>query len=192
MNKIEIEEAKLRKAFQEGGSELKEGLVELFGEELFKSKVFDPESVEWVDLGLPSGRLWAKENAEGLYTYDEAVGAFGRYLPKGAAMDELIEECQVEWNSRKKGLDVTGPNGNSIFLPAAGYRGQDGDLCNVGEEGDYWTSMPYAHYKSPDPFLQAYARSLYFFCGGVNPLSTYLRVNGFSVRPSRELTIRVI
>ena len=187
MKKIEIEEAKLRKAFQEGGSELKEGLVELFGEELFKSKVFDPESVEWVDLGLPSGRLWAKENAEGLYTYDEAVGAFGKYLPKGAAMAELIEECQVEWNSKKKGLDVTGPNGNSIFLPAAGYRDLGGNLCGVGEEGDYWTSMPYAHSKSFAPYSQTYARSLNFSSGDVGPLDYDGRAYGFSVRPSREL-----
>ena len=187
MKKIEIEESKLRKAFKEGGSELKEGLVELFGEELFKSKVFDPESVEWVDLGLPSGRLWAKGNAEGLYTYDEAIGAFGRYLPKGTAMAELIEECQVEWNRKKKGLDVTGPNGNSIFLPAAGYRDLGGNLCNVGEEGDYWTSMPYAHSKSFAPLSQTYARRLGFNLGSVYPLNGYYRAYGFSVRPSREL-----
>jgi len=152
-----------------------------------KLTTFDPESVEWVDLGLPSGRLWAKENAKGLYTYDEAVGAFGKYLPKGAAMAELIEECQVEWNSKKKGLDVTGPNGNAIFLPADGYRDLGGNLCNVGEEGDYWTSMPYAHSESFAPYSQALARYLYFNSGLVRPLYYFTRAFCFVVRPSREL-----
>jgi len=187
MKKIEIEESKLRKAFKEGGSELKEGLVELFGEEVFNKKCFIPDEVEWVDLGLPSGRLWAKENAEGLYTYDEAIEVFGEYLPKGVAMAELIEECQVEWNKQKKGLDITGPNGNKLFLPAAGYRDLDGDLNNVGYEGNYWTSMPYAHSESFAPYSQTYARNLGFLSGYVYPLGIDSRANGFSVRPSREL-----
>ena len=38
------------------------------------------------------------------------------------------------------GYLVTGPNGNSIFLPAAGQR--DGtSLTNAGSSGYYWSSM---------------------------------------------------
>lgn len=150
-------------------------------------KCFIPDKVEWVDLGLPSGHLWANENAEGLYTYDEAMEVFGEYLPKGVAMVELIEECQVEWNKQKKGLDITGPNGNKLFLPAAGFRDLDGDLINVGCDGNYWTSMPYAHSEWFAPYSQTNARSLYFYSGRVGLLDYNRRAYGFSVRPSREL-----
>lgn len=137
----------------------------------------NPDRYTFVDLGLPSGRLWATENAPGFYTFDEAVDTFGELLPKGSAMVELIEESEVSWNREKKGLDITGPNGNTIFLPADGYRWEM-EVNNVKLEGDYWTRMPYS---------QTYARSLYFYSGGVSPLSSYNRSSGFSVRPCREL-----
>ena len=44
-----------------------------------------------------------------------------------------------------------GPNGNSIFIPAAGYRSAH-SLYDVGEYGFYWSSTPddniwiYYHY----------------------------------------------
>ena len=92
-------------------------------------------------------------------------------------MVELIEESEVSWNREKKGLDITGPNGNTIFLPADGYRWEM-EVNNVKLEGDYWTRMPYS---------QTFARRLRFVSGGVYPLGYYNRSNGFSVRPCREL-----
>lgn len=137
----------------------------------------NPDRYTFVDLGLPSGRLWATENAPGFYTFDEAVDTFGELLPKGSAMVELIEESEVSWNREKKGLDIIGPNGNTIFLPADGYRWEM-EVNNVKLEGDYWTRMPIS---------QAYARYLYVGSGGVYPLNYNLRSYGFSVRPCREL-----
>ena len=137
----------------------------------------NPDRYTFVDLGLPSGRLWATENAPGFYTFDEAVDTFGELLPKGSAMVELIEESEVSWNKEKKGLDITGPNGNTIFLPAEGYRWEM-EVKNAKLEGDYWTRMPYS---------QTYARYLDFGSGGVFPLNYYSRSYGFSVRPCREL-----
>ena len=137
----------------------------------------NPDRYTFVDLGLPSGRLWATENAPGFYTFDEAVDTFGELLPKGSAMVELIEESTCIWNDEKKGLDITGPNGNTIFLPADGYRWEM-EVNNVKLEGDYWTRMPHS---------QANARNLGFNSGGVYPLLSYGRSNGFSVRPCREL-----
>lgn len=153
-----------------------------------KLTTFDPESVDWVDLGLPSGLLWAAENAPGHYTFDEAVATFCECLPKGAAMVELFEECQVDWNPEKKGLDITGPNGNSIFLRAAGYIDCDTqELVAAGRLGEYWTRMPYLpHTKSFAPHSQAGARGLGFGSGYVYPLDFDGRAYGFSVRPSRE------
>ena len=138
----------------------------------------NPDRYTFVDLGLPSGRLWATENAPGFYTFDEAVDTFGELLPKGSAMVELIEESTCIWNDEKKGLDITGPNGSTIFLPAAGYTWGSPDVKAKDDEGNYWTRMPYS---------QASARNLRFYSGGVYPLSYSSRSNGFSVRPCREL-----
>ena len=138
----------------------------------------NPDRYTFVDLGLPSGRLWATENAPGFYTFDEAVDTFGELLPKGSAMVELIEESTCIWNDEKKGLDITGPNGSTIFLPAAGYTWGSPDVKAKDDEGNYWTRMPLS---------QTYARYLYFHSGGVYPLSYYSRSHGFSVRPCREL-----
>lgn len=69
-------------------------------------------------------------------------------LPTQAEMQELISDCRWEWTKHAGyyGYKVTGPNGNSIFLPAASYcRGvlskRTGD--NSRSEGLYWTSTPY-------------------------------------------------
>ena len=180
----ELENAK--KIYRETkNAEVANALLSVFGSKLVELK-FNPDAIKWVDLGLPSGRLWASENVDGYYTYDQAVELFGEYLPKGAAFAELIEECKVEWNPQTKGLDVTGPNGNSIFLPACGYKGEKG-CRSVGDEGNYWSRMPYANSESFAPYSQAGARRLGFYSGGVGPLNGYCRSRGFSVRPSREL-----
>ena len=180
----ELETAK--KIYRETkNTEVANALMSVFGSQLVELK-FNPDAIKWVDLGLPSGRLWASENIDGYFTYDQAVELLGEYLPKGAAFAELIEECKVEWNQEKKGLDVTGPNGNSIFLPACGYKGEKG-CRSVGDEGNYWSRMPYANSESFAPGSQAYARGLYFGSGNVYPLDGRYRSYGFSVRPSREL-----
>lgn len=133
----------------------------------------------YVDLGLPSGRLWASENAEGYYTYDEAKAQFGELLPKPEAFKELWEECQWLWDVKEKRMVVVGPNQNTIFLPASGCRSYaSGGLNYVGSFGNYWS---YASYS------QALARSLRFYSGGVCPLDYGYRAYGFSVRPCREL-----
>ena len=139
-------------------------------------ETFHPEVFTFIDLGLPSGRLWATENAPGFYTFDEAINTFGELLPKGSAMVELIEESTCIWNGEKKGLDVTGPNGNTIFLPADGYLWEM-KVEDVKLEGYYWTRMP---------FSQDAARYLSFGSGDVYPLNSLYRSHGFSVRPCQE------
>ena len=131
----------------------------------------------FVDLGLPSGRLWATENAPGYYTFYEAVNTFGKLLPNDSAMMELFEECKCTWNDEKKGLGITGPNGSNIFLPAAGYTRHSQDVKAKDDEGNYWTRMPHS---------QAGAHSLCFDSNGVYPLDSYSRSSGFSVRPCQE------
>ena len=59
----------------------------------------------------------------------------GWRMPTQEEMQELMDCCEWEWVSVNgvKGYRVSG-NGNSIFLPAAGYR-NDSDLYDAG--GDY-------------------------------------------------------
>ena len=124
----------------------------------------------YTDLGLPSGTIWKNFNATGFYTYDEAVSQFGNRLPTKQQWEELKAECQWTWNG--SGYKVTGPNGNSIVLPAAGYRRCDGGVYGVGSSGDYWSSTP----KGSDS-----AWCLGFFSGSVD-MYNYNRCFGLSVR----------
>lgn len=124
----------------------------------------------YTDLGLPSGTIWKNFNATGFYTYDEAVSQFGNRLPTKEQWEELKAECQWSWTG--SGYKVTGPNGNSISLPAAGYRGCDGSVHGVGSGGFYWSSTPNGSDNAWD---------LYFDSGSVGMYNDY-RCNGFSVR----------
>ena len=103
------------------------------------------EGNEYVDLGLPSGTLWKSANEEGYYTFDEAVEKFSSQLPSKEQWVELKKECKWEW--KDYGYNVTGPNGNTIFLPANGYR-HDTDVNNVGTYGYYWSSTYIYEYSA--------------------------------------------
>ncbi len=148
------------------------------GKTKLTKNTFKPKGFEFIDLGLPSGKAWATTSAPGYYTFDEAVEAFGDYLPKGATLVELYEECDWKWDNEKRGYTVTGPNGNSIFMPANGYIAPGEKSAEwVGFEGNYWSRLPYS---------QTSARYLFFSSGGVYPLISYYRAGGFGVWPVRE------
>lgn len=57
--------------------------------------------MEYADLGLPSGTLWAESNEEGYYTFDEAVEKYGNSLPTREQLEELKSHCQWEWNDKE-------------------------------------------------------------------------------------------
>ena len=102
----------------------------------------------WVDLGLQSGTKWKNANEVNaadarydFYTYDKAVATFGDAMPTQEQWRELKDNCQWTWSSG--GYTVTGPNGDSIVLPAAGCRNCNGSVNLVGIDGHYWSSTPY-------------------------------------------------
>ncbi|MFR3329761.1 MAG: BACON domain-containing protein [Odoribacter splanchnicus] len=74
--------------------------------------------------------------------YDVAKAKLGGNwrLPTSAEFDELIKKCEWEWVSQNgvTGRKVTGPNGNSIFLPATGQYTDEG-LKLRGAQGFYWS-----------------------------------------------------
>ena len=60
-------------------------------------------------------------------------------IPTEDEFMELKDKCKWEWDSNNGvwGYSITGPNGNSIFLPAAGYKAYNNIHCK-GEKGYYW------------------------------------------------------
>ena len=110
----------------------------------------DSESA-YVDLGLSV--KWATMNVGAdtpeeygdFYIYDEAVSEFGNNLPTKEQFEELKNKCTYEWTTHKEvyGYKVTGPNGKSIFLPAAGYRNWYGNVNCVGTNGYFLSFTPY-------------------------------------------------
>ena len=100
-------------------------------------------------------------------------------LPTEAELKELENRCTWTWTTQNgvKGHKVTGPNGNSIFLPAAGYR-CGSSLNNAGECGYYWSSTP-----GESGSVGAYGLG---FGSGWHYVYDYSRYNGLSVRPVLE------
>ena len=120
--------------------ENKKGIVRLVTDKE-KGEVLPAVPAGYVDLGLPSGTLWKDQNeAGGFYSYDQAMAKFGSSLPTKEQLEELKNSCRWTWNGN--GYKVEGPSGESIVLPAAGYRSCDGSVYYVGSDGGYWSSTP--------------------------------------------------
>ena len=64
-------------------------------------------------------------------------------MPTLDEIKELVNNCSLEWTTINGvyGTLITGPNDNSIFLPAAGYRFNT-SLTNAGLDGFYWSATP--------------------------------------------------
>ena len=158
---------------------------------------------EYVDLGLPSGTLWATCNVgasapEGYGDYfawgetsskevyswntykwcnggdnsitkyyindgtteldpsdDAATANWGSSarIPSMEQIHELANKCSWTWTQRNgvNGRLGTGPNGNTIFLPATGYRWGE-SLLSAGSGGSYWTRTLFPYNNSNDAY----------------------------------------
>lgn len=183
----------------------------------------------WVDLGLPSGLLWASCNvgaenpqdygdyfawgetkpkanyteasyncrdiydgsndwANKLFSIDDAatvnIGAPAR-MPTKEDFEELYNCCESEWISYKgkNGRIFKGPNGNSIFLPAAGELSNT-SLKNVDKYGNYWSSNGGG---TSEYWYENLAMYL-FFNEDFFTTDAHGRWTGQSVRPVKEYT----
>ena len=100
-------------------------------------------------------------------------------MPTDKECEELMSECTWTWTS-ENGVDgekVTGPNGNSIFLPAAGYRLGTG-LYSAGAKGFYWSSSLNTGFPPGAYFVFFYSDDVFRYHGE--------RCGGHSVRPVSE------
>lgn len=89
----------------------------------------------WVDLGLPSGALWASEPEKGYYTYTEAVEQFRPNLPTKWQWNELLESCLMDKNANGD-IVLTGKNGATLIIPTLGYIYKDGKVQDT-DKGHY-------------------------------------------------------
>lgn len=105
-------------------------------------------------------------------------------MPTRAEMEELATQCTWRWMSEGEYADgslaghmVTGPNGASIFLPAAGCRLR-ADVSEKGAAGYYWSA-------DMDEDYSALARLLSLDSGCASASASRARYVGLSVRPVR-------
>lgn len=143
--------------------------------ELEEKDDYDYDTYQYIDQQIWR-YIFIGDNISGTQ-YDVARVQWGGNwrMPTLLECQELIEKCSWEWMAYKgvNGMMVTGPNGNSIFLPSAGHR----DLENInyqGEGGTYWTgthnSMGWSCY-------------LGFNSGGVHCGNDSFRYGGYTIRP---------
>lgn len=83
--------------------------------------------------------------------YDPARKLWGSgwRMPTYDECRELADACTWEWCNTEgvNGMRVTGPNGNSIFLPAGGFPNAGG-WNRVGTYGTYWTGTNASSYTA--------------------------------------------
>ena len=127
----------------------------------------DNSSTNGVNLGDISGNS----------RYDAARANWGGTwrLPTEVEIWELIGSCTWTWTKQggHNGYRVTGPNGSSIFLPAAGCR-LGSSLYDIEGFGSYWCSTPESDYRRS---------SSLGFDNSLHDCRWYYRYNGLSVRP---------
>ena len=114
-------------------------------------------------------------------SYDAATMNWGApwRMPSLEQCKELISNCTSEWTTQNgvNGRKFTGPNGGTIFLPAAGDR-WGGELYGAGSWGEYWSSS----LNESGPYI---AYHLGFGSGGADWDDYRVRGVGRSVRPVR-------
>ena len=93
---------------------------------------YNANTASYIDIGNNISRT----------SYDAATVNLGNdwRIPTKDEMEELTNKCTWEWVqvSSVNGYKVTGSNGNSIFLPAAGS--MYSTVSHLNEQLSYWTS----------------------------------------------------
>lgn len=112
-------------------------------------------------------------------SYDAATVNWGEEwkMPNKQECEELIQLCKWEWCKvgKTNGYQITGPNGNSIFIPASGYKYKSSENY-VGKGGGILSST------CDDDNYSLYCVAI---CTDKTKhyLSRYLRYEGRAIRP---------
>lgn len=74
-------------------------------------EVINDKTINWIDLGLPSGNLWAKVDERSVYPSNDA------YLPDRGDFSELLK-CKFDL---RYGIYIKGVNGHQLSLLDKAY-----------------------------------------------------------------------
>lgn len=123
------------------------------------------------------------DNLTILQSSDDAATAnlgSGWCIPSQVQWEELFQNTNREWRNQNgvNGYLFTAANGNSLFLPAAGYRKGNG-IGSVGSEGEYWSNSIHTDYPNA-------AREIDFTMFWCEVDSWEGRSRGFPVRAVRS------
>lgn len=133
---------------------------------------FDQEIIIYTDLG---------DDIAGT-EYDVAHVKWGCswVMPSEGQIEELLDNCSCAYISKNgvKGGQFTGTNGGSVFLPAAGNRG-DGVVYTTYPYGRYWSSTQ----NPSDPSDWYVAYSLTFASTSFSWIRNHYIYYGLTVRP---------
>lgn len=156
------------------------------------------ETEEKSNYTLDTYKYWSDKNGDGYdesneyqnigsnisgTSYDVAHVKWGGSwrMPTLSEIQELCNKCSWQWTEVNgiEGQKVTGPNGNSIFLPAAGRREGTKVYCR-GSYGIYWSATLDENFS-----FNAYAL---FFDSGIHHWDNFdgIRDYGHTVRPVTE------
>lgn len=158
-----------------------------YGEESGGEPGGDSGEYEYVDLGLPSGTLWATYNI-GASSPDEP-GSYFQWgdisgytseedwtIPTNAQFTELLNNTTYSWDSSRSGMTFTA-NGKELFLFGAGYiRAGGSNNPAYGMNGRYWSCTSYD---------SNYAWGLRF-SSAMSMVDMVDKTFGISVRPVRS------
>lgn len=156
-----------------------------WGETMTKSEYTQDNSVTY-------GKSFGDISGDSRYDAARANWGGSWRLPTKTECEELINKCRTKWTTynNHKGLLVTGPNGNSIFLPAKGvFTGSSTKLVN--DCGYCWSSTPIENDKKSVFPPICYAYEIHYTKYGYKPepefkMSWGNRDGGSSIRPVSE------
>ena len=138
---------------------------------------YDSNPDDWYWIGSFIG----KEISGTSYDVAHVKWGEGARMPTLEEVNDLVNNCTFKYGTYNgvKGNYVTGPNGNSIFLPFAGCRNND-ELNYGSDYGFFWSGT----YNDSGSGLFAYCLLCYKGYAGLSDCS---RSYGLSVRPVKEI-----
>lgn len=101
-------------------------------------------------------------------------------MPTAAELEELKTKCKWTWTTKNghNGNEITGPNGNSIFLPATGKHAE-AEYDGYGTYGYYWSSTLSSGFSNAADYL-------HFYNDSYIKMKELLRRCGLTIRPVSE------
>ncbi len=105
-------------------------------------------------------------------------------MPTHAEAQELVDNCTWRWTTVNgvTGREGTGPNGNTIFLPATGYRAGNSTYSD-GIYGSYWTATHVGSLNADGSYSLGAANCYYLSVSRMKTyVDAYYQNEGYNIR----------